>query len=649
MKTAQKHAVNESSQLHTLVPIESDAKRHRAKIFYVGLVALILGVMGAMVWLARPQMGGLERLQQEPVAQAPTASSSATVIPTSNLPKSQAGAAVAIVVPTRSPTRTPTAIPFLDRIEGVVGLGGAELWQAATGMFVRTLAQGELLTVDERSADGSWLHVQAEDGTDGWVASDDVIVFDTERLQPRDVMLIPITPTPTTMALTTTESAEPIAEVATLESFMPDATATGVATSGDERATGRVVGMDTRLNVRSGPGAGFRVIAKALPGESFVLLGQDRDGEWLQIELSDAENGFGWASTEYIESQDDIGALPVVDSISDALPYSNDVKGGEAVPKHPSTDPSVEPAAMVSATGLRGKLAIQASWGGEIYIYDLESEELTLLTGGFDPAISPNGKQVAFTRDGGENGIYIIDIDGGPERLIFGGREHLRSPKWSPDGRWIVFERSDEYIECRLDDRGHCLPDTPFRDSLPRALEWQAKLSRVDVNGSNYRDLAVLDRAHAPDWNAGGIVYHSPAGIQVTEDTGDARSQEVYFNIQKQYELDPDWQPNGGRIIFQQREASHWEIFSVALDGSGLIGLTRPLFALADEFPNNVAPAWSPDGQHIVFLSNRGPDNSAGEWAVWVMDADGSNQRQLPVRVPLTYTYVAEQMVDWGP
>jgi TolB protein len=36
-------------------------------------------------------------------------------------------------------------------------------------------------------------------------------------------------------------------------------------------------------------------------------------------------------------------------------------------------------------------------------------------------------------------------------------------------------------------------------------------------------------------------------------------------------------------------------------------------------------PSWSPDGTQIVFYSNR----EGGHKQIWIMDADGSNQRNL--------------------
>ena len=114
------------------------------------------------------------------------------------------------------------------------------------------------------------------------------------------------------------------------------------------------------------------------------------------------------------------------------------------------------------------------------------------------------------------------------------------------------------------------------------------------------------------------------------------------------WDHDPDWQPGGGRIVFHSKEGSHWEIWSMNQDGSDLYALTRPVTTLVDEMPSNVAPAWSPDGQHIVYVSSRQPDNEHGPWRLWVMDAIGGNKRQLPIDIALDFTFADEQMVSWG-
>ena len=46
-----------------------------------------------------------------------------------------------------------------------------------------------------------------------------------------------------------------------------------------------------------------------------------------------------------------------------------------------------------------------------------------------------------------------------------------------------------------------------------------------------------------------------------------------------------DWAANGGAIVYQSREGSHWEIFSVNPDGSGQAALTRPATTLAVRYP----------------------------------------------------------------
>lgn len=59
------------------------------------------------------------------------------------------------------------------------------------------------------------------------------------------------------------------------------------------------------------------------------------------------------------------------------------------------------------------------------------------------------------------------------------------------------------------------------------------------------------------------------------------------------------------------------ELYRVRADGSGLVRLTRNRFA-------DGAPAWSPDGSRIVFVSNRDGDDE-----LYVMSRDGRDVRQL--------------------
>ena len=61
----------------------------------------------------------------------------------------------------------------------------------------------------------------------------------------------------------------------------------------------------------------------------------------------------------------------------------------------------------------------------------------------------------------------------------------------------------------------------------------------------------------------------------------------------------------------------NWELYIVQADGSGLTRMT-------DNTVVDTSPTWSPDGQSIAYVSDQG-----GVWAVWVMNADGSNQRKL--------------------
>jgi hypothetical protein len=76
--------------------------------------------------------------------------------------------------------------------------------------------------------------------------------------------------------------------------------------------------------------------------------------------------------------------------------------------------------------------------------------------------------------------------------------------------------------------------------------------------------------------------------------------------------------PTGTKIAFVSRdEFLNTDVWVANRDGSGLTRLTT--YAGADD-----QPTWSPDGTQIAFRSMR-----SGQSHIWIMNADGSNQRNL--------------------
>jgi Tol biopolymer transport system component len=86
----------------------------------------------------------------------------------------------------------------------------------------------------------------------------------------------------------------------------------------------------------------------------------------------------------------------------------------------------------------------------------------------------------------------------------------------------------------------------------------------------------------------------------------------------------PSWSPDGRRIAFHSNRhnlqgGARRSIYVMDADGSNVMRLTS-----TDSW-NDRAPDWSPDGTRIAFISNR----VAGVMQIFVMNADGTNQRQL--------------------
>lgn len=67
----------------------------------------------------------------------------------------------------------------------------------------------------------------------------------------------------------------------------------------------------------------------------------------------------------------------------------------------------------------------------------------------------------------------------------------------------------------------------------------------------------------------------------------------------------PSWSPDGGRLVFTGYDGGLSDLFIINADGTGLTRLTNDRYA-------DLHPAWSPDGSTIAFSTDRGPETDFG-------------------------------------
>ena len=95
------------------------------------------------------------------------------------------------------------------------------------------------------------------------------------------------------------------------------------------------------------------------------------------------------------------------------------------------------------------------------------------------------------------------------------------------------------------------------------------------------------------------------------------------------------WSPDGNNIAYMSNHGGNWDMYIVTTAGS--------VRQLTSGSGANGLPAWAPDGSGIAFVSNRG-----GNWALFVMRPDGSDQRQLLDLGPRAPNW-QDQRISWAP
>lgn len=272
---------------------------------------------------------------------------------------------------------------------------------------------------------------------------------------------------------------------------------------------------------------------------------------------------------------------------------------------------------------INGKIVFQSNRDGnaDLYIMNVDGSEIQNLTNlpasdtianlNYSPVSSPDGKTIAFVseRDGNSE-IYVINIESGIQVNLTNNKAWDYNPTWSPDGRYIAFVsgregNKDNIFIMRSDGSGVHRMITSHASHRYHEITWSPDGSKLAF---------TADSLHP-----NGLHYSN--GISLLDLSNFQITDLLFDQIIYHYNW-PRWSPDGKRILYQKVGTAFTNIYVMNADGTGQMVLSQdPDFI-------DIVPSWSPDGKYIVFASRR---DSSG-YFIYVMDADGSDQRRLTNR-----------------
>ncbi len=240
----------------------------------------------------------------------------------------------------------------------------------------------------------------------------------------------------------------------------------------------------------------------------------------------------------------------------------------------------------------------------------------------------------------GQYRIYSANPDGSDRQLVV---ELASSPSINTNGSRMLFYswESDQRGVHRIGTNGADNLHISLRaeDTLPswspdggkyvystRAgqgsdINKRAYTLRVASTGTKPRQdpVPLVEQAQYPAWGPDNqIVFRDcgfpddSCGLAIVNADGGGKKGLTNINSTA-----PAWSPDGTRVVFMSNTTGNWDLWSVNAKGGSPERLT-------DDLGNDGLPTYSPDGTRIAFVSNRG-----GSWGVYQIDADGENEIKL--------------------
>jgi len=271
-----------------------------------------------------------------------------------------------------------------------------------------------------------------------------------------------------------------------------------------------------------------------------------------------------------------------------------------------------------------------------------------------DPQVSPDGAKVVFVRnfsdimkDKKRSNLWMVDFEGQDLRPLTTGNANDFSPRWSPDGKRLLYASSAEgsvQIFVRWLDTGQTAKVTSVQKS-PASMSWSpdgrwiAFAMLVPEETKPFAELPT--KPDGADWakpakviqkllyRADGEGYLEDGYSQVFVVTADGGTPRQLTRGAFDHSGPLSWTPDGRTIIFSANRHDDWEydplnseVYEVSLaDGT--------IRALTQRKGPDQSPAVSPDGKLIAYTGFDDKEQGYQVTRLYVMDRDGSSPRMI--------------------